>query len=447
MSFEAAKAAAEELQWYVYEADAQTIDALRKGKGSKGGKRGRGGKNGSKGPSLLGGAPPGAGGPRKGEGKGIKGSCWNCGEQGHMAANCPKPGGGKNGRVNEVLADQAEQSTANTEEAAAAAAASEAWFGTAPAWSLLGCLSPDHQAQEEKTSNNELKEHSSTCSGSPRCRFGSHRAPPRGQERESWKPSLARLGCHPQQSMLPAGVATETPTQNMNEDIGLWPLPCSVAANPIRQSLAEVVPGAPTATTPTTTRRRRNWKLLQGVWEDTREESDQNKPNHEDDDGSQPAALCGLTVPARIPDGMRVVRVDATVDSGAEAVVAPKGIIPGGLSPSEMSRSGKMYRAANGSKIANFGQTKADFRTGEGHHCQLLFQVADVERVLIGVTPLTESGHMVKLGKDGGEIMHVATGRRIALQRRGGVYHLPMFFLVPNEGPAAHAQDFQRQGP
>ena len=145
---------------------------------------------------------------------------------------------------------------------------------------------------------------------------------------------------------------------------------------------------------------------------------------------------------------MRVLKVDATVDSGAEAVVAPKGVIPGVLSMSEMSKNGKMYRAANGSRIANFGQTQAKFRTGEGHHCELLFQVADVERVLIGVTPLTESGHEVTLGKFGGEILHVDSGRRIALQRRGGVYSLSMFFLVPDGDPGAeHPQGFQRQGP
>ena len=90
---------------------------------------------------------------------------------------------------------------------------------------------------------------------------------------------------------------------------------------------------------------------------------------------------------------MRVVKVDATVDSGAEAVVAPR------------------------------------------------------ERVLVGVTPLTESGHEVTLGRQGGEILHVASGRRIALQRRGGVYILSMFFLVPNGEPSASAaQGFARQG-
>ena len=141
---------------------------------------------------------------------------------------------------------------------------------------------------------------------------------------------------------------------------------------------------------------------------------------------------------------MKVVKVDATIDSGAEAVVAPKGVIPGALVDSEMSRYGKHYRAANGSKIKNFGQTEAEFKTEEGHICKLLFQVADVERVLVGVTPLTQSGHEVTLGKDKGEILHVSSGRRISLPRRGGVYHLPMYFLV-SDG-AAPASGFAGQG-
>ena len=279
-------------------------------------------------------------------------------------------------------------------------------------------------------------------SGPPRCREESRRAPPRDlgqqppppQQPQTWKPTLLRAGCRPP----PLSETSSAP-----QGTELWPLPCSVAANPVRSSEAQVKQQQQQPSGP---RRRRKYTLLQGVWSDTREHIELETAARQEEQESS-ANLFGVTAPALVPAGMRVVKVDATVDSGAEAVVAPKGVIPGSLAPSEMSKNGKVYRAANGSKIANFGQTRADFRTKEGHNCQLLFQVADVERVLVGVTPLTESGHEVKLGKFGGEILHVSSGRRIALQRRGGVYHLSMYFLIPDGDPGAvHAQDFPRQG-
>ena len=73
-----------------------------------------------------------------------------------------------------------------------------------------------------------------------------------------------------------------------------------------------------------------------------------------------------LSAPTVVPPGMKVVKIDATVDSGAEAVVAPPEVIPGEVQESAMSREGRQYQAANGSKIANFGQTEAEFRTEEG---------------------------------------------------------------------------------
>ena len=84
---EAAKAREDELMWYLYEADAATIDAVRKGKGGKGGKKGRYGKNGFTQQQLQQRPPGKPGGPG---GKGIKAKCWNCGEVGHMQPTAPR---------------------------------------------------------------------------------------------------------------------------------------------------------------------------------------------------------------------------------------------------------------------------------------------------------------------------------------------------------------------
>lgn len=432
---EAAKAREDELMWYLYEADAATIDAVRKGKGGKGGRKGKGGKQQSQQ------RPPGKGGQG---GKGIKGKCWNCGEQGHMAANCPQ--GGKGGRpLNELTSEEAAAAAgtaaaAATEEAAAAAS----WFGDGSSWNLLGSLSAPPGLENSLCSSDGDRRDVAPFVGASLASDRSTAMPQQSQQQPKqpqkymkegppvWQPSLRHFGDRAPQQLH----GTPAVLQGM----GQWPLPCPVAA---------IHPHPPNANeAPARTRRQRKWKLLQGVWENKSEERQEEiKEEKPDDDRSSSATLCGVTAPVAIPAGMKVVKVDATVDSGAEAVVAPKGIIPGTLATSAMSRSGKVYRAANGSRIANFGQTEAAFRTGEGHNCKLLFQVADVERVLIGVTPLTESGHEVRLGKHGGEILHVDSGKRIALQRRGGVYHLSMFFLVPDGmSSAAPAQDFTRQG-
>ena len=109
------------------------------------------------------------------------------------------------------------------------------------------------------------------------------------------------------------------------------------------------------------------------------------------------------------------------------------------MTPSPMSRGGRTYRAANGSRIENLGQQRVDFTTTEGHKCGIAFQVAQVEHPLISVAHLAASGNTVELAEAGGRIVNKTTGREIRLLRRGGVYILQM--RVPRASP------FARPGP
>ena len=136
--------------------------------------------------------------------------------------------------------------------------------------------------------------------------------------------------------------------------------------------------------------------------------------------------------------------VKALVDSGAEDTVAPPGAFPGEVVPSSMSRAGQKYRAANGSPIENMGQVMALFGDALGRKCGLPFQVAAVERPLVSVTRLVDAGHDVTFTKKGGEIHHLASGRRIPLHREKGVYILEM--RVPRRpAPAVAEAGFPRQ--
>ena len=132
--------------------------------------------------------------------------------------------------------------------------------------------------------------------------------------------------------------------------------------------------------------------------------------------------------------------LEAVVDSGAEESVAPRGFFRAPVLESAMSKVGGKYRAANGTRIANFGLQRVRFHTAEGHGVGMQFQVADVERPLISVAQLTSAGNSVVLGDTGGRIVNAKTGKTIELVRRGGVY-----LLLMHMGAGA-ASGFPRQG-
>jgi hypothetical protein len=141
--------------------------------------------------------------------------------------------------------------------------------------------------------------------------------------------------------------------------------------------------------------------------------------------------------------GARGRLIEAVVDSGAEESVAPPNFFPGRVAPSPMSRAGKKYKAANGSRIPNLGQQRVAFTSPEGHKCGMPFQVAAVERPLVAVSQLAAAGNKVVLEKDGGVIRHLKTGREIRLGRKGGVYILKMYI----DADRGASSGFTRPGP
>ena len=128
------------------------------------------------------------------------------------------------------------------------------------------------------------------------------------------------------------------------------------------------------------------------------------------------------TVGSGLAPGEKLIEV--VVDSGAVQSVAPPGLFPGTVEPSAMSRAGRTYRAANGSQIRNLGQVRVPFVSPEGHKCSFPFQVAEVEHALLSVGHLAAAGNKVELHDKGGLITNVASGKTMALTRRGGVYVL-----------------------
>ncbi len=139
------------------------------------------------------------------------------------------------------------------------------------------------------------------------------------------------------------------------------------------------------------------------------------------------------------PRGGRVV--EAVVDSGAVHSVTPPGVFPGSTVPSLWSKTGRGYRAANGTGIKNLGQVAVKFTTAEGDTCNIPFQVAEVDQPLLSVAHLTGAGNRVELGHASGRVVNLKTGRTIALERRGGVYIMRMYVA-----DAVSPAPFRRQG-
>ena len=152
-------------------------------------------------------------------------------------------------------------------------------------------------------------------------------------------------------------------------------------------------------------------------------------------EGSTANEDCGGSLNALGKQTPGACLVEAVVDSGAVNSVAPLNVFPGELKASEMSKNGKKYRGPDGSRIPNLGQKDVEFVSDEGHKCGLTWQIADVERPLIAVLHLPEAGNEVVLKKHGGEVINEKSGKRIKLQRKGGVYIMRMW--VPQKKDTA----------
>ena len=107
-----------------------------------------------------------------------------------------------------------------------------------------------------------------------------------------------------------------------------------------------------------------------------------------------------------------------------------------------MSKKGLSFQGPDGSEIPNYGELDIDWESMEGHKCKICIQISDVDRILLAVTELHDAGNDVVLSRSGGEIVTVAIAKRIALQRRGGVYIVKMWIRCDEKQPSV----FPRQG-
>ena len=138
--------------------------------------------------------------------------------------------------------------------------------------------------------------------------------------------------------------------------------------------------------------------------------------------------------------------MEVAVDSGAAASVLPERCLPEHpVKPSEGSRSGVHYLAANGGRIPNQGEMALDFVTKERYRGHIAFQVADVKRPLLAVSTLAKSGNEVTFSENGGTITHRRTGRKTTFVKKDGIYVLEIL-VAPATAGGPGGTDFARQG-
>ena len=118
------------------------------------------------------------------------------------------------------------------------------------------------------------------------------------------------------------------------------------------------------------------------------------------------------------------------MDSGAADNVMPRRMLRKKaklIRPSQASRAGVHYVAANDGRIRNEGEAEFEFETKEGNQLSWTFQIAEVNKVLASVSYLVDSGHRVvfdqdeQSGEDMSFIVNKKSGTCIKMCRDGQV--------------------------
>ena len=119
--------------------------------------------------------------------------------------------------------------------------------------------------------------------------------------------------------------------------------------------------------------------------------------------------------------------VEGVMDSGAAKNVGPRNAFKAKPRASFMSSRGLKFNGPDGHELPNYGELDCPWDSVEGHSCGTTWQLSDVGRFLFAASELTAAGNDIILRKKDGEIRNQKTGKKIHLQKKGGVYVLKMW--------------------
>ena len=103
-----------------------------------------------------------------------------------------------------------------------------------------------------------------------------------------------------------------------------------------------------------------------------------------------------------VGSGRIKLRRGITMDSGAAHNVMPRKMVrdKGQIRPSEGSKRGAHYVAANNGRIPNEGEYDFAFSTSEGAPETMTFQIAEVNKALGSISYLVDHGYRVVFDRD-----------------------------------------------
>ena len=122
------------------------------------------------------------------------------------------------------------------------------------------------------------------------------------------------------------------------------------------------------------------------------------------------------------------------IDSGAAATVLPMDWFKNyPTRPSDGSKRGQWWHAANGGRIFNLGEKKLHLLSVDGDVSRTMnFQVADVGKALGSVAKIVQNGTRIVFDPAGSYIERLVDGKRLWMREAGGVYVLDMW-VAPND--------------
>ena len=141
----------------------------------------------------------------------------------------------------------------------------------------------------------------------------------------------------------------------------------------------------------------------------------------------KPNGVSSLGDPGENISGWRCVEL--LVDSGAvDNVADPKEFPEYPIEPSDGSRAGMYYIAANKGMIQNQGEQHLLLMSlDESHGFRIKMQSAEVSRPILSVIRLGENGNDVFFRQDGGTIKNRESGQETHFARKHGIFILKVW--------------------